>query len=117
MTEAPFDHSTFSKNRERLLKHDVAQEFFHEIVAQTRTAQLMSSEHFIVDGTLIEAWRGSRRMKKHRRSAISGSVRVETAGAGPKAAGVERRGELSRREALDRVGEAVMPIADRSSRG
>ena len=56
MTEAPFDHSTFSKNRERLLKHDVAHEFFREIVAQARTAQLMSSEHFTVDGTLIEAW-------------------------------------------------------------
>lgn len=56
MTEAPFDHSTFSKNRDRLLKHEVAQEFFREIVAQARAAQLMSSEHFTVDGTLIEAW-------------------------------------------------------------
>lgn len=57
ITEAPFDHSTFSTNRERLLKHDVAHEFFHQVVAQARTAQLMRSEHFTVDGTLTEAGR------------------------------------------------------------
>ncbi len=56
MTEAPFDHSTFSKNRERLMQHDVAKRFFQQIVAQGRAAQLMSSEHFTVDGTLIDAW-------------------------------------------------------------
>lgn len=56
MTEAPFDHSTFSKNRERLLQHEVAQEFFRKVVEQARAARLMSSEHFTVDGTLIEAW-------------------------------------------------------------
>jgi transposase len=56
MTEMPFDHSTFSKNRERLMKHDVAQEFFRQIVGQAQAAHLISSEHFTVDGTLIEAW-------------------------------------------------------------
>lgn len=56
MTEAPFDHSTFSKNRERLMQHGAAQEFFHQVVGQARDARLVSSEHFTVDGTLIEAW-------------------------------------------------------------
>jgi len=54
--EPSFDHSTFSQNRERLLKHDVAGEFFRRVVEQARTLGLMSSEHFTVDGTLIEAW-------------------------------------------------------------
>jgi transposase len=56
MTLTPFDHSTFSKNRERLMEHDVAREFFRRVVEQARHARLMSSEHFTVDGTLIEAW-------------------------------------------------------------
>lgn len=56
MTCEPFDHSTFSKNRERLMRHDIAGEFFRRIVEQAREAGLVSSEHFTVDGTLIEAW-------------------------------------------------------------
>jgi transposase len=56
MTEEPFNHSTFSKNRERLMGHDVAREFFQRVVGQARQAKLMSSEHFTVDGTLIESW-------------------------------------------------------------
>ena len=48
--------STFSRNRARLLEHDVAREFFTRVVAQARTMQLISDEHFTVDGTLIEAW-------------------------------------------------------------
>lgn len=54
--EPSFDHSTFSQNRERLLKHDVAGEFFRRVVEQARALGLMSSEHFTVDGTLIDAW-------------------------------------------------------------
>jgi transposase len=56
MVDESFDHSTFSKNRARLLEHDVAKKFLAEIVQQARSAQLMSDDHFTVDGTLIEAW-------------------------------------------------------------
>lgn len=57
MIEPAFDHSTFSqRNRDRLLEHDVGRKFFAEVVAQAKAANLMSSEHFSVDGTLIEAW-------------------------------------------------------------
>jgi transposase len=56
MTEESFDASTFSKNRERLIKHDVAGEFFRAVVEQARAAKLLSTDHFTVDGTLIEAW-------------------------------------------------------------
>ncbi len=54
--EPAFDHSTFSRNRMRLLQHDVAGEFFRTVVSETRALKLTSDEHFTVDGTLIEAW-------------------------------------------------------------
>ena len=56
MIEPAPDHSTFSRNRERLLEHDVAGEFFRTVVEQARSEKLMSDEHFTVDGTLVEAW-------------------------------------------------------------
>jgi transposase len=56
MVEDPFDHSTFSKNRARLMQHDVAKQFFGKVVEQAQAAHLMSSDHFSVDGTLIDAW-------------------------------------------------------------
>jgi transposase len=56
MAEGTFDATVFSKNRSRLLKHDVAGQFFAEVVQQARRARLVSAEHFTVDGTLIEAW-------------------------------------------------------------
>src|ERR1700736_2703321 len=54
--EPGFDHSSFTRNRARLLAHDVAGEFFRTVVAQARALKLTSDEHFTVDGTLIEAW-------------------------------------------------------------
>jgi transposase len=56
MTEAVWDRSSFSHNRERLLQHDVARELFGQVVEQAREQDLVSAEHFSVDGTLIEAW-------------------------------------------------------------
>jgi transposase len=51
-----WDHSTFSKNRDRLLEGAVAGRFLSAMLAQPRVKRLLSSEHFSVDGTLIEAW-------------------------------------------------------------
>lgn len=56
LTETPFDHCAFSDNRERLMRHDVARKFFVEVFRTAQDAGLASSEHFSVDGTLIEAW-------------------------------------------------------------
>jgi len=56
MTETSFDASTFTRNRERLLEHDVAGKFFRVVLEKAREQKLMSDEHFTVDGTLIEAW-------------------------------------------------------------
>jgi transposase len=55
MVEPNFDRSTFSKNRERLLQHQVGREFFDAVVRQADERGLLSNEHFTVDGTLIEA--------------------------------------------------------------
>ena len=55
MDEAVWDVTVFTKNRERLLKADVAKQFFQMVVEQARDLNLMSDEHFTVDGTLLEA--------------------------------------------------------------
>lgn len=51
-----FDASTFSKNRDRLLNAEVAQQFLSQIVTLPEVKRLMSAEHFSVDGTLLKAW-------------------------------------------------------------
>ena len=54
--EAVWDATTFTKNRDRLLEGDIAQEFFTAVLDQARVHGLLSDEHFTVDGTLLEAW-------------------------------------------------------------
>jgi transposase/IS5 family transposase len=56
LDEGPFDPTCFGKNRARLMEHEVAKEFFTAVVEIARAEDLISSEHFSVDGTLIEAW-------------------------------------------------------------
>jgi transposase len=63
--------TVFTKNRDRLLEGEVAEAFFAEVLAEARDARLLSSEHFSVDGTLIEAWasqKSFRRKGKRRRN-------------------------------------------------
>jgi transposase len=55
LMEPSFDPTVFTKNRRRLLEHDVARQFFDEVVRQAAGLGLLSDEHFTVDGTLIEA--------------------------------------------------------------
>ena len=54
--EIVWDHSVFSKNRDRLLEHEVIESFFVEVMALADKRNLLSKEHFSVDGTLIQAW-------------------------------------------------------------
>jgi transposase len=61
--EAAFDASTFSKNRRRLLDHEVADEFFAAVVRQAKLRRYISSDHFSVDGTLLEAWASHKSFK------------------------------------------------------
>jgi len=51
-----WDHSTFSKNRDRLLEADVAAKFLEAVLRHPRVKRFLSDDHFSVDGTLIEAW-------------------------------------------------------------
>jgi transposase len=54
--DAAFDASSFSKNKERLLEHQVAREFLTAVISDARRRKLLSEDHFTVDGTLLEAW-------------------------------------------------------------
>ena len=58
-----WDHSTFSKNRDRLLDGDIAAKVLGAVLAQPRVKRLLSTEHFSVDGTLIEAWASMKSFK------------------------------------------------------
>ena len=51
-----WDATTFTKNRDRLLAGDIAQRFLASVLVQPQVKRLLSSEHFSVDGTLLEAW-------------------------------------------------------------
>lgn len=61
--EPAFDATTFSKNRDRLLKDKVADEFFEAVVRLAKLRRYMSSEHFSVDGTLLKAWASHKSFK------------------------------------------------------
>lgn len=54
--EAAWDHSTFTKNRDRLLDGKIAARFLATVLAHRRVKRLLSTQHFSADGTLIEAW-------------------------------------------------------------
>lgn len=56
IVDPAFDASTFSKNKERLLEHEVARGFLGVVLEEARRRRLLSEDHFTVDGTLLEAW-------------------------------------------------------------
>lgn len=62
MDEPVWVPTVFTKNRDRLLQHAVAHSFFQRVVA--RAADLMSDEHFTVDGTLLEAWASQKSFRR-----------------------------------------------------
>ena len=63
MDDPVWDPTVFTKNRERLLRGDIARAFFERVLAQAQGQHLLSTEHFTVDGTLIEAWAGLKSFK------------------------------------------------------
>ncbi len=62
--EPVWDHSTFSKNRDRLLEGDIARVLFARVLEQAKAAGLTSDEHFSVDGTLVEAWASQKSFRR-----------------------------------------------------
>src|SRR6201985_2136636 len=69
MDEPVWVATVFTKNRDRLLEGEIARLFFASIVAQARAADLLSDEHFSVDGTLIEAWASQKSFQRKDRPA------------------------------------------------
>jgi transposase len=82
--------STFSKNRERLLDGQIAARFLSAILARPRVKRLLSSDHFSVDGTLIEAWCS---MKSYRPKDENGADDLPPDGTGGRNVEVDFRGE------------------------
>ena len=66
--DAVWDHSTFSKNRDRLLEGDLAAKLLGAVLTRPRVKRLLSTDHFSVDGTLVEAWAS---MKSFRPKSLS----------------------------------------------
>jgi len=64
MDEDVWVPTVFSKNRDRLLEGEIAELFFDEVLAEAKDADLLSDEHFTVDGTLIDAWAGMKSFKR-----------------------------------------------------
>src|SRR5512134_2428946 len=63
MDDPIWDPTVFTKNRDRLFQGDIAQAFFTAVLTQARQANLVSAEHFTVDGTLLEAWASHKSVK------------------------------------------------------
>jgi transposase len=61
--DAVWNHSVFSKNRDRLLAGDIAAKFMVAVLTQPNVRQLLSNDHFSVDGTLVEAWASMKSLK------------------------------------------------------
>jgi transposase len=69
MDEPVWVPTVFTKNRDRLLEGDIAGKFFREVLTQAQVANLLSDEHFSVDGTLIEAWASHKSFQRKDRPA------------------------------------------------
>ena len=69
MDDEVWDVTVFTKNRERLLEGEVAEGFFEQVLAQAREKELLSDEHFTVDGTLIQAWAGQKSFQAKKKEA------------------------------------------------
>ena len=78
MDDAVWDATVYSKNRERLLKGQVAEAFFQEVLKIAKEHDLLSDEHFSVDGTLVEAWASQKSFKK--KSAAETAMPVDDPG-------------------------------------
>ena len=88
LNEPVWEASTFSKNRERLLDGEIAQEFLEAVLAEARRKHWLSDERFVVDGTLIEAWASKKSYQPKDQPPAPGQ-------------GSGRRGELQKRDVYE----------------
>lgn len=94
MDDAVWDATVFTKNRERLLEGEIAEAFFEQVLAQARSQELLSDEHFTVDGTLVQAWAG----QKSFRAKEPGARKPQAPPDDPGNATVDFHGEKRRNE-------------------
>ncbi len=71
LDDAVWDVTVFTKNRERLLEGEIAEGFFEQVIAQARAKELLSDEHFTVDGTLMQAWAGQKSFRAKEQGAAN----------------------------------------------
>jgi transposase len=64
LDEPVWDVTVFTKNRDRLLEGEIAQGFFGAVLAEAKQRQLLSPEHFTIDGTLVRAWAGQKSFQR-----------------------------------------------------
>jgi IS5 family transposase len=69
MDDGVWDVTVFTKNQERLLEGEIAEAFFEQVVEQARAKELLSDEHFTVDGTLVQAWAGQKSFRAKKKDA------------------------------------------------
>lgn len=86
LSEQPWDVTVFTKNRERFLSADLAQQWLKSVLVEAQEAQLIDPDHFSVDGTLIQAWAGERSYRPKQ---------------DPPARGTGRHGKLLKRDVLE----------------
>lgn len=75
LDEQVWDETVFTKNRDRLLEGEIARELFEQVLEQAQEQELLSDEHFTVDGTLIQAWANRRSFQKKKDPPETGSGR------------------------------------------
>jgi hypothetical protein len=115
MDDPVWDLTVFTKNRERLLAGEIAQESFRQVVTQAQAQGLMSAEHFTVDGTLIEAWAGQKNFRRKESKQIPPTI-LATRASTSMASGAPTRlidrppthkHDCTRRPAVRRPGSAI----------
>jgi hypothetical protein len=98
MSEEVWHATVFTKNRDRLLEADVARQFLGEIVRQAKQRGLMSSEHFSVDGTMVEAWASQKSFRPKQ---------DKPDGDGPKEGGRNRKADFRGQQRRNETQESV----------
>ena len=124
MDDPVWDVTVFTKNRERLLRGDVADAFFQRVLELARGEQLLSDEHFSVDGTLIQAWAGQKSFVRKGSDAPAAGRSGQSHGQLPRREAQQRHARVDHRlgrtpvqEGQGARGEALLPRprADRES--
>ncbi len=104
-----FDPTTFTKNRKRLLDQAIADRFFEAVVRQAQLRRYVSSEHFSVDGSLLEAWTSHKSFKPNDTAPLDGDDDdVRPRAATPRSTGGARSGR-TRRTPRQRIPRPAWP--------